>query len=195
MPKETLSHNTHEHIHTPEDRYDEIAAETESVNETNKIETLGEKDSVKQQETLNDTKILAEKADRERETTEDQKRSPAERRISGAPSKKKRQAAYDATLKEIRSEMKPGERLVSNIIHNKVVEPVSDFVGATVARPNAMLSGSIVAFISVTIVYFLAKNYGYQLSGFETIGAFIFGWVLGIIYDYVSTLFQHRKQK
>lgn len=194
MPKETLPPSTHEHVHTPEEQYTDTIHEhrLESSNET---EIPKERDPATQQETLDDAKILAEQADKQREMTDNQNKSPAERRLSGAPSKKKRQAAYDATLKEIRSEMTPGEKVASTIIHNKVVEPVSDFVGATIARPNAMLSGSIAAFIAVTVVYFVAKNYGYQLSGFETIGAFIAGWLLGIFYDYISTLLQRGKHK
>jgi len=52
-----------------------------------------------------------------------------------------------------------------------------------------MLYGSFFAFLLTLIVYVLAKNLGYTLSGFETIAAFIFGWVFGIIVDYLKILF------
>jgi hypothetical protein len=121
--------------------------------------------------------------------------SPAERR-RGAPSKKQRETSLKSQMKQIQSEMSTGDRLVSKLIHNRPIEAVSDIVGSTVARPNALLSGSIAAFIGVTISYFVAKYYGFQLSGFETIAAFIVGWIMGILYDYFSVMIRgHRKDQ
>ncbi len=195
MTKETFKHSTTpEHTRTIEHGYDSPADHDHEDHKTEYDRSPKEKTPQEQQETLSDAKALAEKADEQRKEVENQK-SPAEKRLSGAPSKKRRQAAYRETLNEIRSEMNPGEKFVSSIIHNRVVEPVSDFVGATIARPNAMLSGSIAAFVVVTCVYFVAKHYGYQLSGSETITAFVIGWLLGIAYDYLSSLFQHGKHK
>ncbi len=113
--------------------------------------------------------------------------SPAGKRHA-APSKKQREKAFKSSIEDIRHEMSLSEKLTSKLIHSPVVEKTSDFVGSTIARPNAMLSGSITAFVCVTLFYFLAKHYGYQLSGFETIAAFIFGWVLGVVYDYLRLL-------
>ena len=113
--------------------------------------------------------------------------SPAERR-RGAPSKKQREASLKSQLSHIQSEMDTSSRIISKVIHSKPIESLSDTTAATVARPNALLSGSIAAFIGVTVCYFVAKYYGYQLSGFETIAAFIFGWIIGILYDYFSVM-------
>jgi len=121
--------------------------------------------------------------------------SPAERR-RGAPSKKQRDASLKSQLKQAQSEMNTSSRVLSKVIHAKAVESASDAAASTIARPNALLSGSIAAFVGVTVCYFVAKYYGYQLSGFETIAAFIFGWVLGILYDYFSVMIRgHRKDR
>lgn len=195
MTKETFKHSTTpEHTRAFEHGYDSPADHDHEDRQTEYDHNSKEKTPQEQQETLDDAKALAEKADEQRKEIENQK-SPAEKRLSGAPSKKRRQAVYKETLDEIRSEMNPGEKIVSSIIHNPVIEPVSDFVGATIARPNALLSGSIAAFVVVTCVYFAAKHYGYQLSGSETITAFVIGWLLGIVYDYLSSLFRHEKHK
>lgn len=61
------------------------------------------------------------------------------------------------------------------------------------ARPNAILAGSVVAFFAVLGVYLLAKNLGYVLSGFETIAAFVIGWIIGILYDYFRTMITGKK--
>lgn len=131
-----------------------------------------------------------------RNTTEkhssDTPQSPAQKR-RGAPSKMQREKAFKSTIKEVQSHMSPAEKATSRIIHAKSIEKTSDALGSTILRPNAMLAGSVSAFIFVTAFYFIAKNYGYQLSGFETIGAFIIGWVFGILYDYLRVLIRgHR---
>lgn len=102
--------------------------------------------------------------------------------------RKDREASYKKTLAHLGTELSPHERLFSKVIHNPGVEKVSETLGSTVARPNAILAGSFTAFITVTAVYVIARNMGYPLSGFETIGTFILGWTVGIIYDYVRIM-------
>ena len=84
--------------------------------------------------------------------------------------------------------MSAPSRTFSKVIHNPVIEKTSEVVGSTVARPNALLAGSTVAFITVAVLYIVAKQYGYVLSGFESIGAFILGWLIGVSFDYVRLL-------
>lgn len=139
---------------------------------------------------VQDAKSIAEKADKEH-LYKDTKETPAQRRL-GAPSKNQRAKVYKATLSDVREEMGFFSRSTSKIIHAKIIESSSDFIGSTIARPNALLTGSIVAFLSVIVLYFIAKNYGYQLSGFETIGAFFVGWVIGFIYDYLSLMIRRK---
>jgi hypothetical protein len=39
----------------------------------------------------------------------------------------------------------------------------------------------------------VAKHYGYRLSGFEAIGAFIAGWLVGILYDFFKVMITGKK--
>lgn len=116
-----------------------------------------------------------------------EKRSGGEPSFSGVQhaTKKQRESSYKHTMKQIQSEMSAPARTFSKIIHNNVIEKSSEAVGSTLARPNAILAGSLTALILVSSVYVLAKIFGYRLSGFETIGAFALGWALGLIYDYL----------
>ncbi len=118
--------------------------------------------------------------------------SPAKRR-HGVVSKKERDASYKHHMKQLQGELKPSQRAFSKFIHNPVVEKTSDAVGNTIARPNAVLSGAVVAFFLVLGVYLVSKYYGYTLSGFETIGAFIAGWILGILYDFFKVMITGKK--
>jgi uncharacterized membrane protein AbrB (regulator of aidB expression) len=81
--------------------------------------------------------------------------------------------------------MSPAERTFSKVIHNPVIEAISEAAGKTVARPAALLAGSLSALILTAVIYVIAKHYGYVLSGFEWIITFIIGWSIGLIIDWV----------
>ncbi|HET7630277.1 MAG TPA: hypothetical protein VFK03_02790 [Candidatus Saccharimonadales bacterium] len=144
----------------------------------------------------------AEAIERARHETKEvfSKEAGKEKRSGGEPdvrvvrraTKSQKQAHYKTTMKQIQSEMPPVSRVFSKVIHNPVIERSSEAVGATVARPNAILAGSVCAFMVVLVVYLVTKHYGYVLSGFETIGSFILGWVLGLIYDYTRVALAGR---
>jgi cobalamin biosynthesis Mg chelatase CobN len=116
--------------------------------------------------------------------------SPAVRRGS---IKSERAASYKRTMTQIQSEMSAPSRAFSKVIHNKAVEKTSEVAGSTVARPNAILAGAIFAFIFTLATYLIAKHYGYQLSGFETIGSFTLGWVAGLLFDYFRIMITGKR--
>ena len=91
-------------------------------------------------------------------------------------------------MKQLHTELKPTQRAFSKIIHNPIIEKTSEIIGGTIARPNAILSGAMVAFFLVLGVYVVSKYYGYTLSGFESIGAFVVGWVIGLLYDFLKVM-------
>ncbi len=111
----------------------------------------------------------------------------------GAISKKERKESYKKTMKQVQKELPTSSRAFSKIIHIAPIEKTSEIISSTIARPNAILSGSIVAFILTLFTYVTAKNIGYRLSGFETIIAFVIGWVIGILYDYLKAMITGKK--
>ena len=123
----------------------------------------------------------------------DRKPAQAAPRRRGAISKKEKAASFKKHMDQVQAELPPVERAFSKFIHNPVIEKTSEVIGSTIARPNAILAGSMVAFFAVLAVYLIAQNYGYVLSGFETIGAFIVGWIVGVLYDYFRVLFTGKR--
>lgn len=111
----------------------------------------------------------------------------------GPISKKEKEASFKRQMKDVQALQKPVSRAFSKFIHNKTIERTSDAIGATIARPDAILAGAVVAFLLTLTVYLVAKNIGYQLSGFETIASFVIGWVIGLIYDYLRALVTGKK--
>lgn len=125
------------------------------------------------------------------------KEASKEKRSGGEPSspavirkitKREKQRAYKHTMQRIQSEMSAPARTFSKIIHAPFVEKASDVAAGTVARPNALLSGAMVAFFVLTAFYVIGRTYGYPLSGFEMIGAYVLGWVVGLMIDYFRAL-------
>jgi hypothetical protein len=162
----------------------EAGAELSSEN----LESNEKRESKARAEALENA-VSAEKG-AEKETSQSKGRSARKR---GTISKKEKTASYKRRIKDVQAELPPAERAFSKVLHNPAVERTSEFVGATIARPNAILAGAVAAFILVLAVYLIAKTLGYVLSGFETIGAFIVGWVLGILYDYFRVLITGKK--
>lgn len=150
-------------------------------------ETRGERSPEHQAEAIEQARHEAKEALLSKE------RGGAEHKSGGEPgisairkvTKQEKAVAYQQTMKEIRSHMSATSRTFSKFIHAVAIEKTSDAISATLARPNAILAGSTTALILVSTVYVVAKTYGYPMSGFETIGAFVIGWMIGLTYDYV----------
>lgn len=167
-----------------QERSQELAAERERSAAENSHESV----ETARHEALEHAKAAEHEAVRHEKSGD---RSPAERR--GPASKRERAASFDATMKEVRAQMSGPSRTFSSIIHNPTVEKVSDAIGGTIARPNAIASGAIVAFIFTLAIYLVARFNGYPLSGAETIAAFALGWAVGLIYDYVRILISGKR--
>lgn len=117
--------------------------------------------------------------------------SPAARR--GAINKRDLDANYKRTMKQVQSELSTPSRAFSKVIHVKAIEKTSEALESTIARPNAILAGAFFAFIFTLAIYLVAKHFGYRLSGFETIGGFIIGWLFGILFDYFKVMITGKR--
>lgn len=135
-------------------------------------------------EALERASSIEKEAHKPEEETKLEKRRPA--------TKHERKASYNKAMDEVKAQLPAPSRAFSNFIHQPAIEKISDAIGGTVARPNAILSGSIFAFTLTLAVYLIARLYGYPLSGSESIASFTLGWVIGIIFDYVRLLVGKR---
>lgn len=175
-------------------------------NELDRLADERLKAAAEQLESRSPERSSAEKADSSRhEALEQAKSSEKERRnsekqpdrIESKPdlpvnSKAARKEAFGTIMTEVQSQMSPAERTFSKFIHAPVVEKVSDVTSKTIARPNAILAGSLTAFVLVLATYLIARHYGYPLSGAETMLAFAAGWVLGVLFDFLRLMITGR---
>jgi hypothetical protein len=152
----------------------------------------GERPEAKAEHLAQEARAEAEKQARPAEDY----RPAAEKETAGPSTitaKRSPEKAYRQTMQQIQGEMSAPARTFSKVIHNKAVEKVSDVAGTTIARPNALLSGAICAFVLVFALYLHARYFGYALQGSETIVAFIVGYALGITIDLIRTMIRGKR--
>ncbi len=187
-----MSENSQEQLASSERSHIEVAsAAAEQSTELAKNREVHEHSPEQQAEAIDQARAEANK-----EALMGKERGGAEAKNGGEPThtairkvtKKEKDVEYKKTLKEIRSQMNTPSRAFSRVIHFPIIEKTSDIVSGSLARPNAIVAGSTMSFVLVVLIYTVAKHYGYPMSGFETIGAFIIGWVIGITYDYFKVM-------
>ncbi len=186
---EKIAHRSHEAENSAEKPDHEAERQREVLRENLERAEREHKQRTSETEVLAEAKQLAHEKEEPHHNV--QPTSPAERR-RGPITKKQLDNGFKMQMAQAQSHMSPAGRVFSKFIHLRPVEVVSDIASSTIARPNALLSGSIAAFGFVTILYFTAKYYGFSLSGFETIGAFVLGWIIGILYDYFAVMIRGR---
>ena len=128
-------------------------------------------------------------AERRQHETREQQRAERQRQTSPAA----QQERFDKTMAAVQSQLSPSSRAFSKVIHNPAIEKASEVTGNTVARPNALLSGAIAAFVLTLAIYLIARFNGYPLSGAESIAAFALGWLCGLAFDFVRMMMLGRR--
>lgn len=183
--------NSPEHIQPTEIKIAGAEAASEQAEKLRKLESSVEsspehnRDSEAHAARKSAEAVFAKEAGKEQRTGGEPTASAA---VIRKITKKEKQRAYQQTLTRIQSEMSAPRRTFSKVIHSPIIERSSEVIGNTVARPNALLSGSVVAFIILSVMYVIGRQYGYHLSGFEMIGSYALGWVIGLTIDYVRVL-------
>lgn len=160
------------------ERSAEIAHELEK--KSIERDTSDNKEKAKQ-DALEAAAEVEKKAEQDDTPNEKRRDTPAQRRA-------KQKVNFSNTMKEAQAHMSPTKRTFSKLIHNKGIEKTSEAVGSTVARPNAILAGSVTAFVLSLVIYLIANHNGYPLSGSETIATFVIGWLIGLLFDYIRVM-------
>lgn len=192
---ETHADNVEKRINSKEQAELKVTAEKGLEQAREKIEKAAERAREAHEDSPDTARheALEQAKTAEKEQTQEHEVAPAERRSTVA-SKAERKQAYKSIMTDVQDQLPAGSRAFSKLIHNPVVEKTSEAVGNTVARPNAILAGSVSAFLVVLAVYLIARYYGYPLSGSESVLAFIAGWLLGILYDFFRVMITGKSQ-
>jgi hypothetical protein len=85
--------------------------------------------------------------------------------------------AYARTLKRVRQNFNRPTRAFSKVIHQPVVDAVSEGVAKTVGRPSGILGGGLLALVGTTVYYYITKHYGYDYNFFVFLALLASGFV------------------
>ncbi len=87
------------------------------------------------------------------------------------------------TLTRTRKRLSTPEKLISQTIHQPIIEKISEAGSQTVARPSGILGGGIVAFLGSALSYFVAKRYGFEYNYTLLLCLFVGGFFLGMLIE------------
>jgi len=184
MGEKSYTHHQHEQDKQLEqltdheaDKLDELISEKARNGSGEQAETLDDIRAEAQAEAEHSEDVLAQQA------REDEPEAPPEL-VRGDLKKQK----YSRTLQSIRKDLSVPERAFSKVVHNKVVDSLSAGAEKTVARPSALLAGSVCAFIGSSVFLYIAKHYGYEYNFLLFVIFFASGFVLGLFVELLVRL-------
>jgi hypothetical protein len=120
---------------------------------------------------------------------EDQNHQPQEAFVN----KELKEMAYQRTLTRVRHQLSPLGRLTSKVVHQPLVNSVSEAVGKTVGRPSGLLGGGVTAFAGTTAYYYITKHYGYEYSFTVFLVLLVFGFLAGWTAEVLYKMFRPGK--
>lgn len=97
---------------------------------------------------------------------------------------------YKATMQRVEAKLPAYQRRFSQVINNDTVDAVSNVASRTVARPSALLGGSVVAFLALIVFTFYANSLGFEVSSGSFVIFVLLGWALGLMVEAVIKLFR-----
>lgn len=99
--------------------------------------------------------------------------------------KELRSISYQRTMLRVRKQLPAGQKALSKIIHQPVIDTVSNAGAKTVARPSGLFGGGLCTLIGGTIYYFVTKHYGYEYNPTVYLALLAIGFVAGVLLEVV----------
>jgi hypothetical protein len=134
-------------------------------------------------------KHSVESAETKKFLQESERREPKDQYVT--PSLK--ESARKQSLRSVRRNLKPQDRVLSRIIHQPLVSAISEVAEKSVARPSALLAGGFFSLVSSIGVLFIAKYYGYEYNFLVGIVSFVGGFTAGLLIEGLARLFSRAK--
>lgn len=103
--------------------------------------------------------------------------------------------AYARTMNRVRQRLSPVGRGFSRLVHQPVVNSLSEGVAKTVGRPSGLFGGGLIALIGTSIYYYISKHYGYDYNFFVFLVLLAAGFILGWAIEVLWRIVHRRKQQ
>jgi hypothetical protein len=124
--------------------------------------------------------------------------TPGEGAEDGAPTtgyvnKELKEISFDRSLRNVRRHLRAPEKTFSKVIHQPVVDKVSEVAGKTVARPSGIIGGGLFAIVGSTMLLFITKKYGFEYNYLMFFMLFVAGFVTGMVVELLVKLLIKNK--
>lgn len=103
--------------------------------------------------------------------------------------------SFKRTMKNTRKKLRAPERVASKVIHQPIVEKVSDVASVSVARPSGLLGGGLFALLGSLALMWVTKHYGYEYNYLVFFMLFVAGFMLGMILELAVKFLLHRRMQ
>lgn len=100
--------------------------------------------------------------------------------------------AYRRILSKTRQRLSAADRTLSAIIHQPMVEKLSNGAARTLGRPSGLLAGGLVAVIGSTLHIYFSRKYGFEYNYLVFFGLIAIGFLLGTAIELLAHIIRKR---
>ncbi len=99
-------------------------------------------------------------------------------------------SAYQRNMSRIRRRLPAYQKMFSSVIHQPVIDSISEVSSKTVARPSGLLGGGLMALLGTSAYFYITKHFGYTYNTswylMFLLGGFIIGLAMEFIWHYIK---------
>lgn len=126
-----------------------------------------------------------------KKSAEDRKDHSEQEKTERKYSKREKRSAFKKEINRVQAQLPPATRVLSKIVHNRIVEDISEVLEETVLRPSVLIGGAVVGLVGGGIFYLYARTQGFPLSGSEFLVTMLAGALIGVVLEIVYKWFKH----
>lgn len=93
--------------------------------------------------------------------------------------------AYNRTLRKVRTQLKAPDRVLSRVVHNRIIDSASNAGAKTVARPSAFLGASFATLVGSAALLYMSRQYGFTYNYTVFFVLFAGGFLLGLVLEFL----------
>lgn len=102
--------------------------------------------------------------------------------------------AYDRLLNRARKQLNPLEKPLSKLMHQPIVDKLSETTAQTVGRPSGILGGGLLALIGTAAYYYICRHYGYSYNYFVFIFLLSLGFFAGWLSEVLLKILRKKRK-
>ncbi len=90
---------------------------------------------------------------------------------------------FDRVIIRTRKQLPLTGRILSKVIHQPIIDFLSDAGENTIARPSGLLGGGVVSLLGSGVILYTAKNYGFRYNLLAFFLLFLAGFIIGLFIE------------